>query len=305
VNNFNKKSVYIIIPVHNRQQITLNCLARLAENGDQELYHVVVVDDGSTDGTSQAIESLYPDVIILQGDGNLWWTGAIKKGMEYAYDQGAEYFIWLNDDTLPSEGAISQLVDGCLANPDYILGGQSYQSSDFQIPTYGGMSKRIILRELSVSASDGEYQACDFLSGNLVCIPRLVVDAIGYPPADLVPHYHGDAVYTYKAKKLGYKLLIMGSAKAVSEINLGDSSWLRSNTPIGVRWKSLTSPKSVFYYRSYWHFCLAFWGIWVFWHTKLLHRSAISSRSRPTRWSSMPRAVLSASSSGRPTSTAS
>ena len=261
MSSFNKKPIYIIIPVHNRQKITLNCLARLAENGDRERYHVVVVDDGSTDGTSQAIETLYPDVIILQGDGNLWWTGAIKKGMEYAYSQGAEYFIWLNDDTLPSLGAISQLVDGCLANPQHILGAQCYQSSDFQIPTYGGISKKN-LKKLTVSASDGEYQACDFLCGNLACLPRSVIDNIGYPPAHLVPQYQGDAVYLYQGKKFGYKLLVMGSAKAVCQMNLGDSSWLRSNIPTSDRWKSLASPKSPFYYRGYWHFCLAFWGIW-------------------------------------------
>ena len=80
-----KENVYIIIPVHNRKEITLKCLDTLKQNGDLDKYYVIVIDDGSTDGTSEAIQSLYPDVIILTGDGNLWWTGAIKKGMEYAY----------------------------------------------------------------------------------------------------------------------------------------------------------------------------------------------------------------------------
>ncbi|MFP3345185.1 glycosyltransferase, partial [Halomonas sp. SIMBA_159] len=85
-----------IIPVHNRKNITLKCLETLKQCGDLDRYYTIVVDDGSTDGTSEAITNLYPEVTILTGDGNLWWTGAIRKGMEYAYERGAEYFIWLN-----------------------------------------------------------------------------------------------------------------------------------------------------------------------------------------------------------------
>jgi GT2 family glycosyltransferase len=72
-----KQSIYIIIPVHNRKQITIACLENLNACDDLQKYHVIVVDDGSTDGTAEAIRSQYPIVEILTGDGNLWWTGAI------------------------------------------------------------------------------------------------------------------------------------------------------------------------------------------------------------------------------------
>ena len=65
-----KEPVYIIIPVHNRKQITLKCLENLDKSGDLQQYHVVVVDDGSTDGTTEAINNLFPDVKVLPGDGN-------------------------------------------------------------------------------------------------------------------------------------------------------------------------------------------------------------------------------------------
>ena len=60
-----KENAYIIIPVHNRKAITLQCLDTLEKNGDLHKYHVIVIDDGSTDGSSEAVKSFYPDVIIL------------------------------------------------------------------------------------------------------------------------------------------------------------------------------------------------------------------------------------------------
>jgi GT2 family glycosyltransferase len=69
--------VYIIIPVHNRKQITIACLENLNTCGDLQKYRVIVVDDGSKDGTAEAIREQYPMVEILTGDGNLWWMGAI------------------------------------------------------------------------------------------------------------------------------------------------------------------------------------------------------------------------------------
>ncbi|WP_051030555.1 glycosyltransferase family 2 protein [Halothece sp. PCC 7418] len=141
-----KEPVYIIIPVHNRKNITLKCLETLKQCGDLDRYYTIVVDDGSTDGTSEAITNLYPEVTILTGDGNLWWTGAIRKGMEYAYERGAEYFIWLNDDTFPYNNAIPFLVQKCRENVNLVGAAQCYETSDLKKPTYGGKKELIYLK---------------------------------------------------------------------------------------------------------------------------------------------------------------
>lgn len=55
-----QKSVYIIIPVHNQKVLTLACLKNLKTNGDLQKYHVIVVDDGSSDGTAEKVTASYP-----------------------------------------------------------------------------------------------------------------------------------------------------------------------------------------------------------------------------------------------------
>lgn len=134
----NTKSIYIIIPVHNRREVTLQCLTTLKLNEDLDQYRIVVVDDDSTDGTREAVNAQFPQVIVLEGDGNLWWTGAVKMGMKYAYEQGGELFILLNDDCYPQMGTISKLLKKIDENPNSVIGVQCLDPKSKE-PSYGGI----------------------------------------------------------------------------------------------------------------------------------------------------------------------
>jgi GT2 family glycosyltransferase len=219
--------VYIIIPVHNRKVITLTCLNTLQCNGDMGRYRILVIDDGSTDGTAEAISRFYPDVTVLPGDGNLWWTGSIAKGMKYAVKNGADYFIWLNDDTLPLANALPKLVHHCSSDTKRIATAQCYTTDQLIKPTYGGQLKHQWSIQL-FSTPQGRQISCDCMSGNLVCLPRNVIDEIGYPPAERLPHCRADIVYTLMAKRAGYDLQVIGDAIAISPLNPFDEGWIHS-----------------------------------------------------------------------------
>ncbi|WP_017296819.1 glycosyltransferase family 2 protein [Nodosilinea nodulosa] len=253
-------SIYILIPVHNRRATTLTCLDALHRNGDMEQYRVVVIDDGSTDGTAEAIRSTYPAVTVLSGDGTLWWTGAIKQGMQYAYAKGASHFVWLNDDTLPAEGAISLLIAACYKDAQKIVAAQCYSPTNYKIPTYSGQVKRFLSLQL-LFVPEGKEKSCDCMSGNLVCLPRSVVDQIDYPPSHKLPQCLADVVYTWEAKKAGYSLKVLGDAKALCEFNSLEQNWSSSPMPIWHQWQRLTTPKSNLYPPAYWHYCISFYGL--------------------------------------------
>jgi len=255
-----ESSVYIIIPVHNRKNITLACLENLQTIGELEKYKVVVVDDGSTDGTADAIYSLYPTVTVLRGDGNLWWTGAIYKGMEFAYQCGADYFIWLNDDTFPTFNTIPSMVAACSQNPNRLVTAQCYANSNLTNPTYGGQIKKFLSLKL-IYTPLGQESECDCMSGNLVCLPRSVVDKIGYPPSKKLPHTLADVVYTWQAKKADFYLEVLGDATAVCQFNPLEEGWSTSPILMGDRWRLMTSLKSNLYPPSYWNYCKSFYGL--------------------------------------------
>ena len=202
-----KEAIYILIPVHNRQELTIACLKALEHCDLLEGYHILVIDDGSTDGTVEAIVALYPEIIVLQGYGHLWWTGAIRKGMEYAYEQGAELFVWLNDDCQVALGSIPSLVEFCREHPGAISGSQGVNADDSTHIAFGGKIKTWRGYRF-IHPPVGQVTPCDLLSGNLVCIPRTVVDQIGYPDPDITPHYGGDSLYLIRAQKAGFRLFV-------------------------------------------------------------------------------------------------
>ncbi|NEQ38356.1 MAG: glycosyltransferase family 2 protein [Okeania sp. SIO3I5] len=208
MSNFEEKeSVYIIIPVHNRKHLTLGCLENLTKTGDRQKYHIVVIDDGSTDGTTEEINAQYPDVIVLPGDGDLWWTGAITTGMEYAYEKGAEYFIWLNDDSLPEVNTLPFLIEFASKNPDTIVSPTCYNLDEKKIEDNGFRGRK------TYSASPGEKIFVEGMCGWCTVIPRSVFSKIGPPNAKRFPQYSGDDTYTLKATRSGFKACILGDVK--------------------------------------------------------------------------------------------
>lgn len=253
-------STYIIIPVHNRKAITLFLLEVLNRSQSLDHYHIVIIDDGSTDGTSDVIAQLYPQVIILKGDGTLWWTGAIVKGMKFAIDQGADFLIWLNDDTIPRPDTIPKLIAICQENSRIIASAQCYEDTTLAIPTYGAQQRRGLSIRLN-STPPGMMQTCDALSGNLVCFSSQLVKSIGYPDATRAPHCQADIIYTYQAKKAGYTPTVIGDAIAICSMNPLDIGWINSPTNMLKRWQIINSPKSNLYPPAYWYYCQQFYGL--------------------------------------------
>lgn len=251
--------IFIIIPVHNRKSITLRCLEILEKTIDKQSYKIIVIDDGSSDGTSQSILAEYPEVFVLHGSGNLWWTGAIRLGMEYAYHQGADYFVWMNDDTSPSPDTLSLIVGYSSQKPNTIVSAQCYADRKLQSPTYGGQTKCSLSHTLFHTPLGKNYP-CDCMSGNLVCFPRSVIDKIGFPPSDRLPHISADIVYTWTAKKAGYNLIVCGDATAVCPFNPYEKEWYSSTILIKQRWDMLMSYKSNLYPPSFWYYCRQCFG---------------------------------------------
>jgi len=107
--------IALVIPVFNRLEYTQSCLKILKEQESSSFFQkneifVILVNDGSTDETKEWVSTNYPKVIILEGSGDLWYSGSLNMGFRYGMDELACDFlmIWEND-IFPEPGYFDNL----------------------------------------------------------------------------------------------------------------------------------------------------------------------------------------------------
>lgn len=263
------ESPWIIIPVHNRKATTRTCLERLRKQGLFAKVTVCLVDDACTDGTRAMVESDFPEIHCVDGNGHLFWGGGILEGMIVAYKAGADVMVWLNDDCLPAEGAIGVLIKRVLETRG-ICGGICHDPDHPEIQTYSGTKMG---KEAMVAPGPGQTEPVDLINGNLVAVHRDVVARIGFPPGRRLPHYGGDSIYALRAVRAGIPCEVHGDALATNPPNpyfdrfgTSKSAWLLLKEPFRMG--------SILYWPTYWRFLREAFGMraylrWPFFFVRL------------------------------------
>lgn len=111
-----KVNTAIVIVSWNGKEDLLECLDSL-ENISGPRPRIIVVDNGSTDGTVAAVHKRFPDVDLLPLPENLGFTGGNNRGIEQALDEGAEYVCLLNNDTVVDPDFLTQLLRAAVEYP--------------------------------------------------------------------------------------------------------------------------------------------------------------------------------------------
>lgn len=240
-------ATFCVIPVHNRREITHRCLSHLQAHGVPGWVQIIVVDDGSSDGTGTMIAAEFPWAVVLTGDGTLWWAGAIRLGMRHAISAGARCICWLNDDCLPHASALPLLA--ATATSRKAVCGAVCHGIDGQ-PAYGGgfITGGWPSPLLSSPPAAAEIPV-EWLHGNLVAIPELVWRRIGLPEASCMRHNLSDIDYTHLAHRHGIPVLLLPQAKGVTEINenLSYRSWASPQTSAWEVLSGLWNPRAWWY----------------------------------------------------------
>lgn len=204
----------IVFPVHNRKELTLQCLRSLARIDSDGLdVGVVVVDDGSTDGTSEAIRREFPEVEIVEGDGNLWFTEGTNVGIRAALKRDPEFVLLMNDDQVFDTKFLQYLVETAERHPRSVVGPllllwdqphRLFQVSPVWDTMYGGWRHWDAQTVWTVPVKPWRV---DLIVGNCVLVPAEAIRECGLMDSQRYPNF-GDAEFTPRLKKRGWDLLI-------------------------------------------------------------------------------------------------
>jgi len=241
-------TIYIVIPVHNRLGATRECLESLTCQTYQ-CFKVVLIDDGSTDGTFDYIGEEYPEVTIIKGDGSLWWTGATNLGVRYALQHCREndYILTLNNDTVLPAGYLDTMISLSQRAPKALIGSvaRDYKKRDVVIDE--GVRIRWVsakFKRIKSSHSNGSFYGVSALPGRGTLIPVRVFREIGLFDEKYFPHYAADYDFSLRATKSGYDLLLHPQCYLYSKTQLTGISNLHTRISFGKWIESFSSIKS-------------------------------------------------------------
>jgi len=238
-------TIAIIMACHNRKNLTIKCLDILyKQNGININFNIDVflLDDASADGTSEEIRAQFPDVIVLDGDGSLFWN----RGMHTAWKAAVEFekkfdcYLWLNDDTFLFEDGIELMLKTAeMTSFNSIICGSICSPTDNTKLTYGGCS--IISSKSIPNIPSGKYEIADTINGNCVLIPHEVYLKVGNLDWTY-RHAIGDNEYSLRAKRKQILSYSTGHFVGACTNKDGLPKWCLPEISLKERFKNLYSP---------------------------------------------------------------
>ena len=220
--------VAVVVPAFNRKAQTARFLESF-RHVTYDPFQLIVVDDGSSDGTSAMIANRFADVVVLHGDGTLWWSGATNVGVRYALRERFDYVLTINDDTEVRPDFLERLVATAVAHPFTLVGSRI---NVLQEPTVvwanGGFmdwqrgdvlnvhdhyrDEAVVLQE-----RPNPFEV-DILTGCGTLIPTDCFRQVGLYDTRFCPQYHGDSELVLRAARSGYRAVVAQDAVVFNDV---------------------------------------------------------------------------------------
>ncbi|MEP3209502.1 MAG: glycosyltransferase family 2 protein [Maribacter sp.] len=243
--------IAVLLTCFNRKEKTLKALACVHSAHEKvknlASIHIYLTDDGSTDGTGEAVKSRYQEVHVLQGNGELYWAGGMRNSWKEALKGNYDFYLLLNDDTDTYESFFKELLEThayCLQTFKQagIYVGSTIDGITNKI-SYGGnvFTNRFLGKYIKVVPNEETPQECELGNANIQLVHKDVVKKVGVLSEGF---YHGlaDFDYTLKAKRAGIPVLVTPNILGVCTNDHNDPFETLHHLSLKERVKKLYNP---------------------------------------------------------------
>ena len=220
--------VVTIILNYNVSAETLKCVASV-QNSAYKNLEILVIDNGSTDDSVALLAEKLPEEVVFVKNKNTGYAGGNNFGLRWALKHEADYALILNPDTTIDPGAVAELVNYAeVAGPKVgFMGPRIFLSGNVSEPTiYSDCGRIHWTLTRATLAHHGEPVSrlklkqkpfsCDYVTGTALFVSRGVLKKVGLMREDYFLYYE-DTDWSLRCRRLGYKLMIVPSAKVYHE----------------------------------------------------------------------------------------
>lgn len=254
--------IFCLIPVHNRFKSTKDCLDDILNQDFEGDIEIVVIDDGSTDGTNELLSAMSRvdhgttrRMSVIVGDGTWWWSKCINSALSFINDRLAieDGVLLLNDDVRLKPTYLRALAETWRIHGQCVVMSQlvNVEAPHEQIPS----PIRIDPTQLVIEAVQPEsievknYSDSDLAPGRGTLYPAELFMEGMRVNEDGLPHYLADYELSARARSAGMKIICAHQAHVLTT-----RQWGNERRRGGLRWRIFAkeSPDRL----------AAYWGFW-------------------------------------------
>lgn len=228
-------SVAVIVLTWNQRDLTLDCLKSLAKlDYPANRLEIIVVDNGSVDGTANAIRNSASWVTVLENDENLGFAEGNNTGIRHVMQGQADYVMLLNNDTVVAHDMLRRLLVVAEAEP--CIGIVTPKIYYFDQPTRiwcagadvdlaTGRTRRLRAEEDDNEETEMPHNV-GFASGCGICLKRSVIEDIGLLDSRFFLYYE-ETDWCLRAIRAGWRVVYVPEAKMWHKV----SATMGTNSP--------------------------------------------------------------------------
>lgn len=224
----------IVITCYNTRDLVRDCLSSIVRSPPGEPYEIVLVDDASTDGTSEMVRASFPEVHLLRNDANQNYSRSNNRALDHAR---GEFLLLLNNDTIVPPHALDRMIAFLREHPEAGMVGAKLLNEDGSVqwsvkalPSAGAAlfgARSVVSRLfpgnrftrqhlLHIDRDSEKPFVAGLVSGAGSMMPRDIFETVGR--LDEQFFYHVDADYCKRIKEAGYVCYYLPTA-SITHLN--------------------------------------------------------------------------------------